>query len=90
MHQLVNKWNFDTLNVFVFVCCVISVIGHLLVTRHVGKQEMKKTAGLTIVFTVRVIYSLKTTVFCAVTPCNLVYFYGHLIETRWIRHSRDE
>jgi hypothetical protein len=52
------------------------VIGHLLVTRHVGKSEINKIAGLTILFTVRVIYSLKTLAFYAVTPCNLVYFSG--------------
>jgi len=57
-----------------YLYVVLLVIGHLLVSRLVGKQEMMKIAGLTTVFTVRVIYSLKTTVFCAVTPCNLLYF----------------
>ena len=66
--------------IIVFVCCAATVIGHILMTRHVVKQEMNKIAGLTIVFTVRVIYSLKTIAFRAVTPCNVVYFYGHFIE----------
>jgi hypothetical protein len=43
------------INVFGFVCCAASVIGHLLVTRHVGKQELYEITGLKIVFTVHVI-----------------------------------